>query len=445
MLEGAILVVDDAKANRDMLARRLTREGYRVLTAESGPEALAITAQQEICLILLDLMMPVMSGLEVLEELRKTRGDRELPVLMVSANTDAPQMVSSIDLGANDYVTKPIDFDLLLAKVRRHLNVRQGPRPLRGGGNEAGGSGTPLSAPIPAAAPLEPAPKPAATRTDPPQPGEMLGHYRLDSLLGVGGMGQVFLAQDTRLLRQVAIKILVSSPGKSLTQESLDRFMLEARAVARVSHPGVVTIFEVATEPRNYIAMELLKGRDLGRISGGRPMDPARAVNLVTQVLEALQVVHDLGIIHRDLKPSNIMVSTGDRVKVLDFGLAKLEDNDQKLTQTGQIWGTPQYMAPEQLDLDFGALDCQTDIFAVASIFYELLTGVPTFSGDTISKLIYQIVSKEPIPPHDVNPALSAQLSQIALKGLHKKKARRYLSCREFLDALRMDSGLPRP
>jgi DNA-binding response OmpR family regulator len=221
MSEGAILIVDDNKPNREMLARRLARLGYSTLTADSGREALRLVREETIGLLLLDLMMPEMSGIEVLEQLRTTHSELELPVLMVSANTDSPQMVEAIDRGASDYLTKPIDFPVLEAKVRRHLQ-RKGvhPRP------ETLAVSSP-STPVLTA----------------PTPGEMLNHYRLTQLLGKGGMGEVYRAQDTRLQREVAIKLIVSD---TLKRGSFERLLLEARAVARISHPGVVAIYEVS-------------------------------------------------------------------------------------------------------------------------------------------------------------------------------------------------------
>lgn len=267
----------------------------------------------------------------------------------------------------------------------------------------------------------------------PPSSGETLDHYKLGPLLGEGGLGRVYRAYDTRLLRDVAIKVLV---GESIEAEALERFLAEARAVARVSHPGVVTIFEIATGPRYYIAMELIHGEPLAKLLARSALSPMRATHLMRQVLEALQVVHHAGVIHRDLNTSNIMVCAHDKVKVLDFGLAKFADQVSSVTQAGQVWGTPQYMAPEQIDSRYGPIDPQTDLFAATSVFYEMLTGRPPFLAPTIPKLIYEILYSEPPDPRSLNPELSEEMAQILLRGLEKCKEDRFASAAEILRAL---------
>jgi serine/threonine protein kinase len=405
MTKGKILVVDDNRINRDVLARRLRLEGYDVLTADSGRSALDTVEREEVSLMLLDMMMPEMDGIAVLEELRRTRGGLDLPVLVVSADDDTPQMVAALDLGANDYLTKPINFDLLLAKARRHLALSS---------SFSSTSGRAITLPN-------------------VKIGEVIGHYLLLDLIGEGGMGRVYRARDTRLLRDVALKVMAEG---GLPSHALERFLLEARAVARISHPGVVTIYDVATDPLPYIAMELLSGKTIDSIPRNQ-VSMARAIHLVRQVLRALQAVHLAGVVHRDLKPANIMVSDGDRVTVMDFGLAKLNGEDLNLTQSGSVCGTPTAMAPEQLHpADYGTVDAQTDIFAVAVLLYDLVCGVPPFGGGSLPRLIAQILYKEVVHPQDVNPDISDELSQAILTGLRKKKEYRYKDCQGFLTAL---------
>ena len=405
MAESKILVVDDNRVYRDVLARRLRHAGYDVLTAESGRAALERVEHEEISLMLLDMAMPEMDGIAVLQELRKTQGALDLPVLMVSAEGDTPRMVTAIDLGANDFLTKPIDFELLLAKIRRQLALSSS-----------------FAADMPDA------------KTIPQvKTGEMLGHYLLGEMIGAGGMGRVFRARDTQLERDLAIKVMAEG---GLPRTALDRFLLEARAVARVSHAGVVTIYDVVTEPIPFIAMELLQGTTLNKIP--RTQIPTqRAIQIVRQVLRALQAVHQAGVTHRDLKAANIMVSDRDRVIVMDFGLAKMSGQDSSLTQSGSLCGTPLAMAPEQLQPDtYGCIDGQTDIFAVAVLLYDLACGVPPFTGGSLPRLIAEILFKDVKPPQDIAPELSDRLCQAILKGLQKEKAQRFKDCKEFLQAL---------
>ena len=410
MPSGALLVVDDSRTNREVLARLLAREGYCVLTAGSGGEALALLDSHDVALVLLDLLMPGMSGLEALQEMRKSRSYLELPVLIVSVEGNSPHMVKAIDRGANDYITKPLNLELLLAKIRRHLDLREASASRKG---------------------------PRLFQSPPPAPslgtGEMLSHYQLQDLIGEGDMGQVFRAQDTRLLRPVAIKVMRK---EGLPPRSLDRFLREARAVARVSHPAVVTIYEICTTPRHFIAMEYIEGRSLQQFLREQRPNVKISVDIVTQVLEALAVVHEAGVIHRDLKPSNIMVGPEHQIKVMDFGLAKLLGDDVKPTLSGPMWGSPQYMAPEQIDPDFGAVDAQSDLYVVAALFYELLTGERPFTSPSVSKLILAILAEEPIPPHQLNPSVPVELSEVVLKGMRKNKHERYLNSLDFLDAL---------
>ncbi len=273
-------------------------------------------------------------------------------------------------------------------------------------------------------------PFPLAT---PPNSGENLGHYQLGPLIGEGGFGRVYRAYDSRLLRDVAIKILV---GNDITPQSLARFLIEARAVARVSHPGVITIYEIATGPHHYIVMELLHGEPLSQLLSRGALSSVRAIKLIRQVVDALQVVHQAGVIHRDLNTANIMVCANDKIKVLDFGLAKFSDQVSAVSQAGQVWGTPQYMAPEQIDSCYGPVDHQTDIFAASSVLYEMLTGRPAFQAPSIPKLIYEILYNDPPDPRSLNPELAENLCLTLMKGLSKSKEERYENCADYLRAL---------
>jgi len=401
-----LLVVDDNKENRTHLARRLARDGYQVLTAESGALALETLELQPVALVLLDLQMPDMDGLEVLEHIRSTHDENQLPVLMVSANTDTTTKVAAMDRGANDYLHKPVEYDFLLAKVRQTLRSR-----------ESGNHGAP--------------PPPTAPASE-LQVGDDLAHYKLEGLLGQGGMGRVFRARDQKLLREVALKVMTGQMEKVARQ----RFLNEARAVARVSHPNVITIYEISEQPIPYLAMELVEGKELDDVTGNRPVDVATGVRWAIQIAEALRAVHQGGILHRDLKPSNIMVTQDGRIKVMDFGLAKIAELDQKLTKTGDIWGTPQFMSPEHFDPNFGEVDAQSDLFALSGILYQLLTGRPPFQSASMAALIYEILSKQPAPVQDLRAEIPLSLSQICQRGLAKNKSERYTCAAEMLEDL---------
>ncbi|MBS2036665.1 protein kinase [bacterium] len=396
MIEPKLLLVDDNKENLTWLARRLRRDGYQIALAESGSMALEILDMEPITVVLLDLQMPDMDGFQVLKEIRKTHGLHELPVFMVSANTDTASKVEGLELGANDYIPKPVEYDFLLAKLKSLLKVRES-------GNLSEGVARPASS---------------------LQPGQMVQQYRLKCLLGEGGMGKVFRATDEKLLRDVAIKVI----SGELKREAQLRLVTEARAVARVSHPNVVTIFEIGDLPCPYLVMELVEGMELDDYTRGKALEVKQAVSLVRQIAEALAAVHERGILHRDLKPGNIMVCPDGRVKVMDFGLAKIEDLNEKLTKTGDVWGTPQYMSPEHFDPCLGSVDASSDQFALSVIFYHLLTGQLPFRSLAMAALVFEIMSKSPKSPCELNPQVPTELAEICLRGLSKQKADRYPS-----------------
>ena len=406
MPQTIILVVDDNKENRTVLSRRLAHDGYQVLPAASGAQALETLELQAVSLVLLDLQMPDMDGLEVLAHIRKKKDEDQLPVFMVSANTDQGSKVAAMELGANDYLPKPLEYEFLITKLKRLFKNHST-------GNQS-----------------EPAPSSATTTLN---IGDSLGHYRLLGLLGEGGMGRVYRATDERLLRDVALKVM----SGELRPESQQRFLMEARAVARVSHPNVVTIYEISEAPVPYLAMELVEGLELEDFAQRKPLPPKVACQLAIQIADALQAVHERGILHRDLKPANIMVCGDQRVKVMDFGLAKIAELNQKLTRTGDIWGTPQYMSPEHFDPGRGEVDSQSDLFALAAILYEMLTGRPPFQSTAMAALIFEILSKKPKAPHDVVHEVPEELSDLCLKGLSKAKKDRFSSAGEMARALR--------
>jgi CheY-like chemotaxis protein/predicted Ser/Thr protein kinase len=405
MSEPRLLLVDDNKENLTWLARRLRRDGYQIALAESGSMALEILDMESISLVLLDVQMPDMDGFQVLEEIRKTHNHDQLPVFMVSANTDTASKVQGISLGANDYVPKPVEYEFLLAKLKSLFRLRES-------GN--------LNAPTARA---------ASTL----KVGEMVNHYRLSSLLGEGGMGRVFRATDERLLREVALKVM----SGEMNRESNQRFLTEARAVARVAHPNVITIYEIGDLPCPYLAMELVDGKELDDYTAGQALKPTEAVRLAQQIAEALAAVHERGILHRDLKPGNIMVCPDCRVKVMDFGLAKIEELNQKLTRTGDIWGTPQYMSPEHFDPSLGEVDACSDQYALATVFYELLTGQLPFKSLAMAALIFEVLSKKPRHPSELNPLVPRELADICLRGLSKQKSDRFPSVADMARELR--------
>ncbi len=284
--------------------------------------------------------------------------------------------------------------------------------------------------------------------------GESLAHYKIVEKLGEGGMGEVYLAEDLKLKRRVALKVLPREGSSAPAQ--LERFQREAEAIAALSHPNIVTIHSVeqVTSPSgesvHFLTMELVEGKTLEQIvpAGGLPQK--KLYDVAVQIADALAAAHAKGITHRDLKPTNIMVGDDGRVVVLDFGLAKLAERDpslmvtqaptQAVTREGTILGTYPYMSPEQAE--GRPLDARTDIFSFGVILYQLATGVRPFQGDTSAALISSILKDEAVSVEELNTALPRQLGRIVSHCLEKERNRRFqsaLDVRNELAALRRE------
>lgn len=262
-------------------------------------------------------------------------------------------------------------------------------------------------------------------------------HYKLISKIGKGGMGEVYLAQDIRLDRQVAIKLL--SGDFSRDPDKLKRFTQEAKAVSALNHPNILTIYDIGkTGKKNYIATEFIDGKTLRKLLNESTLSISKIVDISIQMAGAISVAHQAGIIHRDIKPDNIMVRQDDIVKVLDFGLAKLTNIetttfDKVETLQGLIMGTPKYMSPEQARGK--NIDHQTDIFSFGIVLYEMLSGHLPFEGETTSDIIVSILTKEPLPLTGVSH-IPKELRKICQKTLQKKKENRYKSFENLLKDL---------
>ena len=281
-------------------------------------------------------------------------------------------------------------------------------------------------------------------------PGSRLGAYEIVGAIGSGGMGDVYRARDTRLGREVALKFLPED--LALDPDRRARFDREARALAALNHPGIVSIFAIETEGgQPFIAMECVEGRVLTEVipKGGLPLD--RLLAIATQVAGAVAAAHAHGIVHRDLKPANVMVGPRDVVKVLDFGLAKLREGNpdaaetvapaQDITGEGRILGTVAYMSPEQAE--GRTVDQRSDIFSLGVLFYEMAVGERPFKGDTSLSVLSAILRDTPRPLLEVNPSLPRELARVVRRCLAKDPDERYQSTadlRSDLDDLRQAS-----
>ncbi len=401
-----LLVVDDDEMSRDQLSRRLERRGFRVLRAASGEAALETVKEHSVDLLLLDVMMPGLSGFDVLRAVRGQRSPLELPVIMTTARTDSDDVVEALEAGANDYVTKPIDFPVALARIQAQLRARAAA----------------------AAAAVPPAGAGAAIG-----PGAVLDErYRLEEHIGSGGYGTVYRALHLELRQAVAVKVML--PRAPAPQAAILRFRQEGISACRVKHPNAVTVMDFGLTPEGvaFLVMELLEGHGLDEELVARGKLPlARCLEVVVPVCRALAAAHAAGIVHRDIKPSNVFLSltaAGEVVKLLDFGIAKLSGDaelERPLTVEGMVLGTPSFISPERVR--GAAYDGGSDVYGVGAMLYRMLSGQLPFAetgGDAHALLSAKLVS-DPRPLRELDPSLPPAVEAIVMRAMRRDPAHR--------------------
>ncbi len=268
--------------------------------------------------------------------------------------------------------------------------------------------------------------------------GKQIDQFRVDEYVARGAMGMVFKAFDTVLTRTVALKLIsktmsedATAPEAALKEEARKRLIQEAKAAGRLTHPNIVTVHSYGeTEDHEYICMEFVPGKTLAHVLAEKKvLEPSEALPIFEQILEALVAANEEQIVHRDIKPSNIMITTTNRVKVMDFGIAKLPSFS--MTMTGAILGTPYYMSPEQITGQ--EVDIRSDIFSLGAVLYQALTGERPFEGQNTAAITYQIMNVEPPPPVDRKADIPPFLSAIVQKALAKDPNQRYQVPEEML------------
>jgi serine/threonine protein kinase len=399
-----IFLVDDNEVIQETCGRVLEQHGFRVVVAEDGDWALRKLDEVNPDLVLLDVMMPGLNGFEVLEVLRERYPPDELPVIMATAKDQNADVIRAFELGANDYVTKPLDFPVLLVRIRAQLRSRR--KEERGRRKRRRLEADELRI----------------------EPGTVLqGKYRLGSLIGQGSYGVVYRGRHLALERQVAVKLLASEAGAR--SDMVQRFRQEGISACRIDHPNAVSVIDssVTTLGIPYLVMELLEGHSLeeelkrhGRLS------PRRCGEIVLPVCDVLSEAHSLGIIHRDVKPQNVFLHRSRQqevVKVLDFGIAKLVGEpvaDHELTPDEGVLGTPIYMAPERFTgEDYSGA---ADVYSLGVMLYEMLAGELPFGEPPRNpvKMIMLHMNEPPRPLLELCPELPAALGELVDETLAK-------------------------
>lgn len=484
---GRILVVDDVEENRNVLARRLSREGYAVEQASGGHEALARVAEGAFDLVLLDVRMPDLNGFAVLERLKTDPATRNLPVIMISALDDLASVVRCIEYGAEDYLAKPFDQVLLRARIGASLEkkrfhdraadyLRQVSRVIDAAAAVETGSYTPgalgpvsarddelgrlarvfdsMAAGVKAReaklqdqllqlradvsiATSEHRTMLAASNlgTDSLKPGSVLAaRYEIRSVIGRGGMGVVYRAHDRELSEDVAIKtirrdLLSSDPVLA------DQLKSEIRLARRISHRHVVRTHDIGeSDGIHFVTMECVTGLTLRELLETRgTLGSSSTLAIARQFADALRVAHQAGVIHRDVKPENALLDSEGVLKVMDFGIARIAAASTR-TQNGMIVGTPAYMAPEQLIDE--TVDARADLYALGVVLYECLTGATPFEGSNMVTLIAKVLSTAPVPVATRAPDVSPALGALVMRLLAKSPDERPASAGELVELL---------
>jgi len=278
---------------------------------------------------------------------------------------------------------------------------------------------------------------PTQTRTEnnPTSP-QQIGTYDILDELGRGGMGVVYKAQDLRLKRTVALKVILA--GSHAGSKDRERFQTEAEAVARLQHPSIVQVYEVGeSEGHPFLALEYCSGGSLSERLQQKPSSPRKSAELVATIADAMEHSHQAGVVHRDLKPANVLFDSDGIPKIADFGLAKKIDEDEGHTRTGTIMGSLAYMSPEQASGQTANINHSTDIYSMGAILYSMLAGHPPFQSSTAVETLNLVIDGDPVPIRRAKPECPRDLETICLKCLHKLPADRYATSKDFSADLR--------
>ena len=479
--QARILVVDDVADNREVLRRRLEREGHAVETAEHGRRALDLVAARPYDLVLLDVLMPELDGYAVLDALKGQAATRDIPVIMLSASDDLAGIVRCIEHGAEDYLHKPFDPVLLRARINASLEKKR----LRDQEMEylqQVNRVTAAATAVEAGSYRPGALSEVAARAD--ELGQLARvfdnmvteirareerlrdrvrdlrqeiewarrdskefavaldggnlktgdhfaqRYEILAVLGRGGMGTVYRARDLELEEEVAIKTL--RPEFVSDLNLMMRFKDEIRLARRLSDPNIVRTHDFGEwSGVCFLTMEYVEGITVRELIDTRGrLGASSALAIGSQLAHSLAVAHEHGVIHRDIKPQNMLLDDLGVLKVMDFGVARLAERSTSITEAGLVVGTPAYMPPEQLMAE--AVDARSDLYAAGVVLYECLTGQPPFQAPSVMTLVAKLLTEQPRAPAEVNPEVPPAFSALVLRLLAKKPEDRVQTAREL-------------
>jgi serine/threonine protein kinase len=391
-----LLIVDDDDAIRNWLQAVMRADGHEVQALATGEELFATVAQEVPDLMLVDVLLPGVNGLEIVQRLRAEPATAAVPVILITSLDPKRYMRVGMDLGADDFLVKPLVAADVTAAVKSRLARFAQNR--RGRGNA--GSGLPAR----------------------------IGHYKPERLLARGTAAEVHYARHADHGGEAAIKVFRTRRQSDMAM--LGRFLREVEIASAVQHPHLATVYEHGVEEDLiYVAFEYFPRGDLAGFIG-EGLAPALVRRVVTHVAEGLGALHAAGIVHRDIKPANIMIRSTSDFVIADFGLAKLVQQNISLTATGEVLGTPAYLAPEQAMS--GPIGPWTDIYNLGVVTYELLTGRKPFDGSNHQAIVFKHIHST--PPQ--LPAQSAAFQPVLDRMLAKEAADRYASAAELLAAL---------
>jgi CheY-like chemotaxis protein/tRNA A-37 threonylcarbamoyl transferase component Bud32 len=427
-LNGRIVLVEDSDEVRRFAKMLLTRKDFEVTDYPDGLVAYEAIIQNPPDLIVSDVQMPRMDGLELTSRIREHYTKRELPIVLVSVMSEEEDIVRGFEAGANDYLVKPYRTTELLAKVS--VLLKEGPFLRQNDEPELPQQDTSL---VKLGC--------ADTRAVQLNKGTssnvryFFDKYEIIGEFGRGGMGTVYKAKKRDDGRQVALKVL--APRLSENRTSIARFLREIKLLSDITSPHVVRVYDHGYDGgRYFLAMEAVDGESLDRIVvNSGPLDEKLVATIFMQVAEALTALSEHQLVHRDVKPANILVCENGAVKLVDFGLAKHQQDDLNLSESGYALGTPYYIAPEIIE--GGVANSQSDLFALGVSLFEVVTGRRPFPGVVPYQIFRLIVSGNRPNPIDHRPDLSADLAAITNKLLERDCQDRYRTPAEVVEDLR--------